>query len=178
MSTTTLDKCVPDMRAAEAEPLRSVDRAGARVAARSARRARPAGALLLALPLVALLFRRSAPPTARPAPALSPPALSSRPRASGAPPPARPTRVTVEMEEFLRFDAVRAWISRQSGVNGSLPNGTGAVGLRAHGALLAYLPARFEIELDAGLVGGPVGEAAAEGCVSRSATRARGMKKS
>ena len=166
-------QCVPDMRAAEAEPLRSVDRAGARAAARSARRARPAGALLLALPLVALLFRRSAPPTARPAPA-----LSSRPRASGAPPPARPTRVTVEMEEFLRFDAVRAWISRQSGVNGSLPNGTGAVGLRAHGALLAYLPARFEIELDAGLVGGPVGEAAAEGCVSRSATRARGMKKS
>ena len=152
-----------------------MDRAGARAAARSARRARPAGALLLALPLVALLFRRSAPPAPAAAPA---PALSSRPAASGAPPPARPTRVTVEMEEFLRFDAVRAWISRQSGVNGSLPNGTGAVGLRAHGALLAYLPARFEIELDAGLVGGPVGEAAAEGCVSRSATRARGMKKS
>ena len=71
--------------------------------------------------------------------------------------------IDVTMDDFLAFPAVVDWLRRyvDDPVNASRS-------VEARGALLAYLPARLTIELDAAAVAGSLGRVAASGHVAFS----------
>ena len=131
-------------------------------AAAAPSRPRRAATLTLALGVVGvssvLLF-----PTRAPALASS---LASAAPPPDAPPPDAPrtARVVIPMSEFLRFPAVVAYLE-WAGIADPVNASTTRAG---EGRLLAYLPARLVVDLDAAAVAGAAGRAAALGYVAFS----------
>ena len=89
----------------------------------------------------------------------------ARLRADTEAPPADKLRVEIPMTEFLRFPLVVDWLRKQ-GVEERLLDSNATLAER--GALLAYLPARFVVTMDARAVAGRLGSAAAGGYVAFS----------
>ena len=128
-----------------------------------ARKARPAAAVLC-LALLGLAYSRTAKGSrVRAAGLSSSPDFPRPPTDDTAAPGDAVAFIDVTMDDFLAFPAVVDWLRRyvDDPVNASRS-------VEARGALLAYLPARLTIELDAAAVAGSLGRVAASGHVAFS----------
>ena len=89
-------------------------------------------------------------------------------------PAADKLRVEIPMTEFLRFPLVVDWLRKQ-GVEERLLNSSATLAER--GALLAYLPSRFVVTMDARAVAGRLGSAAAGGAADDPSLLAVGVRR-